>query len=137
VGSHWCLIENLSVSRIFLLIDVSYWMLVILKHLLSSNHGTEYPSKTMTKCSHFTVLATQVFYAVQLQLCPLSFVAQREWYLGMIKKHILLYTGNSIHFGNIHCLLSTYHSLSYLTQDDIFYFHPFACKTHDVFILNS
>ena len=27
--------------------------------------------------------------------------------------------------------------LSYLTQDDIFWFHPFACKTHDVLILNS
>ena len=43
-------------------------------------------------------------------------------------------------------LISTYYwvhtmhillGLSYLTQDDIFYFHPFACKTQDVFIPNS
>ena len=33
----------------------------------------------------------------------------------------------------MHVLLA----LSYLTQDDIFYFHPFACKTQDVLLLNG
>jgi hypothetical protein len=44
-------------------------------------------------------------------------------------------------WANIHLSVSTYHvchlSLGYLTQDDIFQFHPFAWKTCKVLIFNN
>jgi hypothetical protein len=41
--------------------------------------------------------------------------------------------GNVNELNTMHVLLG----LSYLTQDDILQFHPFACKSQDVLVLNS
>jgi hypothetical protein len=48
--------------------------------------------------------------------------------IGSIEKH-----AKNKMVPTMHVLLG----LSYLTQDDIFYFYPFDCKTQDVLILNG
>ena len=62
------------------------------------------------------------YYLVSLGLRIVAWLSCILW---------LMSTQNQVH--TIHVFLAP----SYFTQDDILKFHPFACKIHDVFVLNS